>query len=94
MIVSVSDIVSIPQIVWIPEIISVPELGSGVSLVPHACAGGISVIRESRETIALETLTRLSDGCRSEWTRARNCRPIWIRRSLAKRSRPIRTHSK
>jgi hypothetical protein len=90
MIVCISDIVSIPQIG------SIPELRSGVSLVPHAWGSGISVIRESREAIALETITliRLSDGCHRVWTRARNCRPIWIRRRLAKRSRPIRTHSK
>jgi hypothetical protein len=96
MIVSVSQIVCIPEIVWIPEIISIPELHSGVSLVPHAWGGGISVIRKSREAIALETITliRLSDGCRSEWTRAGKRCAIWINRTLAKRSRPIRTHAK
>jgi hypothetical protein len=64
MIVCISDIVSIPQIV------SVPEVASGIPLVPHVCCGWISVIRESREAIALETITLigLSDGCRSEWT--------------------------
>jgi hypothetical protein len=96
MIISVSQIVSILKIVCIPEIISIPELHSGVSLVPHAWGGGISVIRESREAIALETITliRLSDGCRSEWTRAGERCSIWINRRLAKRSRPIRTHAK
>jgi hypothetical protein len=59
MIVCISDIVSIPQTV------SIPELRSGISLVPHACDGWISLIRESRETI---TLIRLSDGCRNVWT--------------------------
>jgi hypothetical protein len=92
----VSEIVSILKIVCIPEIISIPELHSGVSLVPHAWGGGISVIRKSREAIALETITliRLSDGCRSEWTRAGKRCAIWINRTLAKRSRPIRTHAK
>jgi hypothetical protein len=92
----IPEIVWIPKIIWIREIISVPELHSGVSLVPHACDSWISAIRESREAIALETITliRLSDGCRSEWTRAGKRCAIWINRTLAKRSRPIRTHSK
>jgi hypothetical protein len=91
MIVSITKIVCVPKVVSVSEIVSIPELRSRVSLVPHAWGGGISVIRESREAIALETITliRLSDGCGSEWTRARNCRPIWIHRRLAKRSRPI-----
>jgi len=57
--------VTTKTIVSIPEIVSIAELAAGISLVPHACGGWISVIRESRETI---TLTRLSDGCRSVWT--------------------------
>jgi hypothetical protein len=62
MIVSISEIVSILKIVCIPGIISIPELHSGVSLVPNAW-GGISVIRESRDSIALR------DGCHRVWTR-------------------------
>jgi hypothetical protein len=57
--------VTTKMIVSIPEIVSVPEPASGISLVPHVCAGLISVIRETRETI---TLIRLSDGRRSVWT--------------------------
>jgi hypothetical protein len=49
----------------VSTIVSVPELAPGISLVPHACGGWISLIRESRETI---TLIRLSDGCRNVWT--------------------------
>ena len=45
--------VTAKTIVSIPEIVSIPQLASGVSLVPHACDGWISAIREWRETIAL-----------------------------------------
>src|SRR5438094_7283169 len=72
-------------------VVSIPELDSGISLVPDACGALISVTRKSRETLPL---IRLSDGCRSEWTRARKRRPITIDRRLAKPSRPVRTHSK
>jgi hypothetical protein len=51
--------------VSITEIISIAELASRISLVPHACGGWISVIRESRKTISL---TRLSDGRCNVWT--------------------------
>src|SRR5262245_31859613 len=89
--VTTEMIVSISEIVSTPEIGPVTELASGISLVPHACGGWISVIRESRETIGL---IRLSDGCRSVWTGAGNRHPIRINRWLTKPSRPIRTHCK
>jgi hypothetical protein len=48
MIVSVTKIVCVPEVVSVSEIVSVPEVVSaGVSLVPHAGDGWISVIRES-----------------------------------------------
>src|SRR5439155_22122279 len=34
--------VTTKMIVCVPEIVSIPELVSGISLVPHACAGWIS----------------------------------------------------
>jgi hypothetical protein len=89
--VSIPKIVCVPDIVSITEIVSVPEVGSGISLVPHACGGWISVIRESRETI---TLTRLSDGCCSVWTRSGKRCSISVNRRLAEPSRPVRTHSR
>jgi len=83
--------VTAKMIVCVPEIVSIPELGSGISLVPHACGAWISIIRKSRETISL---IRLSDRCRSVRTRTGKRHPISINRRLTKLIRPVRTHSK
>jgi hypothetical protein len=68
MIISISKMVSVPEIVCIPnivcvlQIVSIPELRSGVALIPHACHGWVSAIREWRDTIALR------DSCYRVWT--------------------------
>jgi len=86
--VMTKTIVSVPEIVCAPEIISIPEVVSGISLVPHACDGWISVIRESRETISVV------DICSRESARTGKRCPISVNRRLAKPIRPVRTHSK
>jgi hypothetical protein len=80
--------VSAETIISVTEIVSVPEVASGISLVPHACDGWISVIRESRETISL------ADTCSREWTRPGKRYPAWIYNWLAKHSPPGRAHCK
>jgi hypothetical protein len=76
--VSVLEIVCVPQvplIVSIPKIVCVPELGSGVSLIPHACDSWVSAIREWRDTIALrDSCYRVRTGTR-ERTSTRIERP-------------------
>jgi hypothetical protein len=81
-------IISVTKIVRVPKIVSVPEVASGISLVPHAGDGWISVIRESWKTI------RLVDIYSREWTRTGKRYPISVNRRLTKPSRPVRTHSK
>jgi hypothetical protein len=85
-------IVPVAEIVSIPELVSVTKLVSRISLVPHVCPRSISIIRKSWETISL---SRLSDRCRSVWTRMgiRHL-GISIKRRLTKLIRPVRTHSK
>jgi hypothetical protein len=73
-IICVPQIVSIPNIVCVPQIVSILELGSGVSLVPHACDSWVSAIREWRDTIALR------DSCYGVWTGTRERTPTRIRR--------------
>jgi len=56
-------IVSIPQIVSIPNIVAIAKLlASAISLVPHTCGHWISVIRKSRNPIAVINI------CSAEWT--------------------------
>ena len=86
MIVSISEMVSVPEIVSVNEIISVMEIVSGVSLVPHAGGGWISVIRESWKAIWLISLV---DSCGGVWPGMCKCCPTRIDRRLAKPSRPI-----
>jgi hypothetical protein len=90
-IISVTEIVSVNEVISVPEIVSVPEVASGVSLVPHAGDGWISVIRESWEAIRLISLV---DSCSGVWPGMCKCCPTRIDRRLAKPSGPIRTHSK
>jgi hypothetical protein len=86
-IISISEIVRIPEIVSVPKIVRVPEVGSGISLVPHASDGWISVILESCEPI------RLVDICSRIWTRTGKRWPMLVNRRLTKPGRPVRTHS-
>jgi hypothetical protein len=91
MIISVTKIVRVPEVVSASEIVSIPELRSGVSLVPHAWGGGISVIRESREAIHLISLV---DSRSRVWPGMCKCCPTWIDRRTAKPTCACRTHSK
>src|SRR5215831_12113883 len=87
-VVSSPPIVCVPNIVSIPNNVSIAEGASGISLVPHVCAYGISLVRESRETIPL------IDSYCCEWTRTGNRYSILIERRLPEGSRSGRAHSK
>ena len=89
--VTAKMIISVTKIVCVMEVVSVPEVASGISLLPHASDGWISVIRESLEAIRLIPLV---DSYSGVWPGMCKCCPTWIDRRLAKPTRPIRTHSK
>jgi len=79
--VSIPDIVCVPNVVSVPNSVSISEIASGISLVPHACDAGISVVREWRETISL------IDRNSGVWARTGNRYSILIDRMLPEGAR-------
>ena len=76
--VSIPEIVCIPNIVSIPNNVSIGKVASGISRVPHACDGGISMVRDA---------VPLIDSYSGEWTRTGNGYSILIDRMLREGSR-------
>ena len=72
-VVCVLNIVSNPNSVSIANVASIADVGSGISLVPHACDRGTSMVRDAMPLI---------DSYSGEWTRTGNRCSILIDRML------------